>query len=102
MELPPVKERLKNLKERDLKILKYLVKSYRAGGQKGNPVSVRQIKDEFGDMTHQKIVGALRKLENRRLVGEAGFIHEGKRKIKLYEIINKETYKKLKRSLDVG
>jgi len=101
LELPPVKERLKNLKEEDLKILKYLVRCYRAGGQEGNPVFVRQIKDEFRDMTYQKIVGVLRKLENHKLVGEAGFMYEGKRKIKLYLIINKETYEKLKRSLDL-
>jgi hypothetical protein len=104
-ELPPVKERLKNLNQQDLKILKYLVDRYRAGGQAGNPVFVRQIMDEFRDLAYQTIVGILRKLENRRLiesgerVGEAGFIYEGKRKIKLYWIINKATYEKLKKLL---
>jgi hypothetical protein len=102
-ELPPVKERLKNLNEQDLKILKYLVDHYQAGGQTGNPVFVRQITSEFRDLAYQTIVGMLRRLENRKLIesgekaGEAGFIYEGKRKIKLYWIINKETYRKLER-----
>jgi DNA-binding transcriptional ArsR family regulator len=104
-ELPPVKERLKNLNEQDLKILKYLVDHYRAGGQAGNPVFVKQIMGEFRDLAHQTIVGILKKLENRRLIesgekaGEAGFIYAGERKIKLYWIVNKETYRKLKKLL---
>jgi hypothetical protein len=99
-ELPPVKERLKNLNQQDLKILKYLVDHYGAG-----PVFVGQIMDEFKDLACQAIVGILRKLENRRLIesgekaGEAGFIYEGKRKIKLYWIINKATYEKLRKLL---
>ena len=58
--------------------------------------------DEFRDLTPQTIVGILRKLESHKLIesGEkAGFIYEGKRKIKLYWIINKETYRKLKKLL---
>jgi len=105
LELPPVKERLKNLSEQDLKMLKYLVGHYRDGGQTENPVLVRQIMSEFRDLTPQTIVGILKRLENRKLIEsgekacEAGFIYEGKRKIKLYWIINKETYEKLKKLL---
>jgi hypothetical protein len=104
-EFPPVEERLKNLSEQDLKILKYIVDYYRASDQMGNPVFVRLLMNEFRDLTPQKIVGILKKLENRKLIvsgekaGEAGFIYEGKRKIKLYWIINESTYKKLKKLL---
>ena len=99
--LPPVRERLEGLSEDELKILRYLVSVYKHPSITPNPVFVRQIKEELG-MSSQKVTGILRKLQNRKLVAppdETSYIYEGKRKIRLYWIINKATYEKLKKIL---
>ncbi len=84
-QLPPVKDRLKGLKERELVVLKALMKAVEY-----NRLSTVGIKDLLPDLTVSQVVRVLKKLEKHRLVGS-----EKLGRHRVWGIINRATYEKL-------